>query len=174
MCLLGRAILRTQVETHLVSKSRMLQALMIAINKSPGKAAVIITLATIPISLKNYPWSLTDAPIRHIVAAQVVCVLPYCSFLVYIGHSSKSLVAVLHGKESPNAVHFVFTIVGVIVMAVAIVMVGRATKQQMDQMVEEASLSEMDDAPTAHESLPADADGDDVEACPLTTASGRL
>merc|ERR1712167_437930 len=63
MCTVGRLLLRDFVMRHIVSRTKFLRALFSIIDHYPRKAAVLVSVVELPISAKNYSWSISEAPI---------------------------------------------------------------------------------------------------------------
>jgi len=141
MCAIGRQLVRDMVSRHLLSRNQFLQALVAAIHRHPRKAAALIAVVEIPMSVKNYSWAVTDAPIILMVGAQVFCQLPYSIFTVYVGHSSESLLEVLKGGHRVGSVQIVFSVIGIIMGFVALAALAYFTKRELDRMVEEEQAS---------------------------------
>jgi len=141
MCYLGRQCMRAAVDRLVVGKHTFLRALISVINRQPWKAAALISAAEIPLSVKNYPWSITEAPIGIIMLAQTVCQTPACIFTVWVGHTSADLVDVFSGDHSSGTVGLVVTIIGLVLAVLLLMVLGVYTKRELDHMVEEEAMA---------------------------------
>ena len=140
------------MERLLVQKHTFLRALLNTISRHPHKAAALLAVTEIPMSLKNYPWSITEAPISYMVAAQVVMQLPYSFFVINIGAASGDMMDVLHGKQHMTTGHIVFTVIGLLLGLGAFVLVGIYTKHELNQMIAERDHDDFDDGSSEGES----------------------
>jgi len=135
MCTGGRVLARQFVTTHVVAKSQFLQALMVVVEQHPRRGAALISIMTMPIWCKNYLWSVVAAPIWYMVAAQVLCMLPYSLFTCYIGNTSQNMILVLTGEKELSPGQMIFSVVGIITGVIVLTIMGYLTKRELDRMV---------------------------------------
>jgi hypothetical protein len=91
----------------------------------------------IPLSLKTYPWSVTEAPISIMVLAQVFLQIPYSTFCIYAASRSDDAMAVLNGTHQMGAGGIVVTVMGLVLGVAFFAFMGLYTKRELDRMVEE-------------------------------------
>jgi len=150
---LGRFVASDYVHAHFIDKKPWVKALTIVIEGSPLKSALLIAIAEFPFPMKNYPYSVTTAPIWMIVFAQGIMQMPYCCFIVYIGTTSKTLASILNGERDMGAAEITLIILGLCMAVITIALGGYFTTRALNRMVEEqqqkdteAGVSEFEDA----------------------------
>lgn len=172
MCMLGRYCLRDHVRRILVDKHKFLMALASVIQSQPykatdldpplnsehmtcrhatdllhvssGQSAALICAAEIPLSVKNYPWSITDASMWVLISAQVIFQTPACALTVYIGATASDLAGMASGDEEMPPAEIAGTIAGIVFAVVAIAIIGVYTKRELDNLIEaEANRNEI-------------------------------
>ena len=133
--------MRSSVDRLVIGKHTFLRALISVINRQPWKAGMLICAAEIPLSVKNYPWSITEAPIGILVFAQIVCQTPACVFTVWVGHTSADLVEVFSGTHDSGVGGLIATIIGCVLAVVLLMVLGVYTKRELDHMVEDEAVA---------------------------------
>jgi len=90
--------------------------------------------------LKNYPWSITEAPIVVLIVAQVIFPTPSCLFTCYLGHTSSSIIDMISGDSDTGPLSLILSISGIVVAVLFIIVLGVYTKREVDNLIEDEAL----------------------------------
>jgi len=130
MLLLGRFLLRERVTQLIAKKHMFIRALLEAIKSESCNASVLIAASELPLTIKNYIWSVSEGPVWMLMLSHLVAGSPSIAVTIFIGAWSESLIA-LKGHEN-----MILSIVVAVLGIIARLMLGVYMQSKVDALIE--------------------------------------
>jgi uncharacterized membrane protein YdjX (TVP38/TMEM64 family) len=128
--LLSRHVLRPKVRL-LLAKRPLLRAIDAAIRSQSWQVAILLRLnALVPFNFQNYFFGATDIGLVPYTITTLFGILPFTAMYVYVGTVGRTI-ALKEGFGASNITFFLFSLLAT---AGLIYLVGRKTKQKLDEM----------------------------------------
>jgi uncharacterized membrane protein YdjX (TVP38/TMEM64 family) len=120
--LVARYLLRHRIRAILTA-SRKFAAVDNAVTEEGWKIVVLLRLSPlVPFNVQNYLFGITDIPFRHYFAATCAGIVPGTMLFVYLGAL---------GNASAGPVEWMFSGVGLLATALAVILVMRKAKAKL-------------------------------------------
>jgi uncharacterized membrane protein YdjX (TVP38/TMEM64 family) len=128
--LLSRHVLRPKVRL-LLAKRPLLRAIDAAIRSQSWQVAILLRLnALVPFNFQNYFFGATDIGLVPYTITTLFGIMPFTAMYVYVGTVGRTI-ALKEGFGASNITFFLFSLLAT---AGLIYLVGRKTKQKLDEM----------------------------------------
>jgi uncharacterized membrane protein YdjX (TVP38/TMEM64 family) len=128
--LLSRHVLRPKVRL-LLAKRPLLRAIDAAIRSQSWQVAILLRLnVLVPFNFQNYFFGATDIGLVPYTITTLFGIMPFTAMYVYAGTVGRT-VALKEGFGASNITFFLFSLLAT---AGLIYLVGRKTKQKLDEM----------------------------------------
>jgi len=128
--LLSRHVLRPKVRL-LLAKRPLLRAIDAAIRSQSWQFAILLRLnALVPFNFQNYFFGATDIGLVPYTITTLFGIMPFTAMYVYVGTVGRTI-ALEEGFGASNITFFLFSLLAT---AGLIYLVGRKTKQKLDEM----------------------------------------
>jgi uncharacterized membrane protein YdjX (TVP38/TMEM64 family) len=128
--LLSRHVLRPKVRL-LLAKRPLLRAIDAAIRSQSWQVAILLRLnALVPFNFQNYFFGATDIRLVPYTITTFFGIMPFTAMYVYVGTVGRTI-AFEEGFGASNITFFLFSLLAT---AGLIYLVGRKTKQKLDEM----------------------------------------
>jgi uncharacterized membrane protein YdjX (TVP38/TMEM64 family) len=134
---LGRGVLRRQAR-RLTRRFPVLDALDQAIQQDSFKLIVLVRMSPLfPFGPVNYFLGVTGVRVWPYLAATAVGLAPLCLLLTWAGSTLPTLATALQGQASLGTTETVVSLVGLTASVLVVVLVTRATRRALLQVLEE-------------------------------------
>jgi uncharacterized membrane protein YdjX (TVP38/TMEM64 family) len=97
------------------------------------KLLLLIQLAYIPVSIKNYGLSLTSVEFSYFISSALIGESPGTLALTWTGSTTRDLVALMSGEEESSQTQVIVLILGLICLVLCMIVLGVRIKKQLDQ-----------------------------------------
>jgi len=136
--LLSRHVLRPKVRL-LLAKRPVLRAIDASIRSQSWQVAILLRLnALVPFNFQNYFFGATDIGLVPYTITTLFGIMPFTTMYVYLGTVGRTIAF----KEGFGASNITILLFGLLATAGLIYLVGRKTKQKLDEMTAVAESME--------------------------------